>query len=217
MPFRTGARLQPTTECLVHLTDPPFLVVTLSDIEIASLERVQYGLKQFDLVFIFKDFTKVPLHVNSIQSSQMDDVKNWLEYVPYYPFLSQTITHSFISSVDIPMSEGPVNLNWGPIMKHINENPYEFFQGGGWTFLGGVGGADSEESEQSDSTSEFEAESDDFAESSSNNESDYSAAADASDDSGSYDDDASEDGVSQVDFLCPVLILLYFQVMTGMS
>lgn len=115
------------------------------------------------------------------------------------------------------MSEGPVNLNWGPIMKHINENPYEFFQGGGWTFLGGVGGADSEESEQSDSTSEFEAESDDFAESSSNNESDYSAAADASDDSGSYDDDASEDGVSQVDFLCPVLILLYFQVMTGMS
>jgi nucleosome binding factor SPN SPT16 subunit len=81
VPFRTSARLQPTTECLVHLTDPPFLVVTLSDIEIASLERVQYSLKQFDLVFIFKEFTKPPLHINSIQSSQMDDVKNWLEYV----------------------------------------------------------------------------------------------------------------------------------------
>ena len=81
VPFRTSARLQPTTECLVHLTDPPFLVVTLSEIEIASLERVQYGLKQFDLVFIFKDFTKPPLHINSIQSSQMDDVKNWLEWV----------------------------------------------------------------------------------------------------------------------------------------
>jgi nucleosome binding factor SPN SPT16 subunit len=63
----------------VHLTDPPFLVVTLAEIEIASLERVQYGLKQFDLVFILKDFTKAPLHINSIQSSQMDDVKNWLE------------------------------------------------------------------------------------------------------------------------------------------
>lgn len=75
-----SARLQPTTECLVHLTDPPFLVVTLSEIEIASLERVQYGLRQFDLVFIFKDFTKPPLHINSIPSSQMDDVKNWLEY-----------------------------------------------------------------------------------------------------------------------------------------
>jgi len=76
-----SARLQPTTECLVHLTDPPFLVVTLSEIEIASLERVQYGLRQFDLVLIFKDFTKTPLHINSIPSSQMDDVKNWLEYV----------------------------------------------------------------------------------------------------------------------------------------
>lgn len=81
VPFRTSVRLQPTTECLVHLTDPPFLVVTLSEIEIASLERVQYGLKQFDLVFIFKDFTKAPLHINSIQATQMDDVKNWLEYV----------------------------------------------------------------------------------------------------------------------------------------
>lgn len=81
VPFRMSARLQPTTECLVHLTDPPFLVVTLSEIEIASLERVQYGLRQFDLVLIFKDFTKAPLHINSIPSSQMDDVKNWLEYV----------------------------------------------------------------------------------------------------------------------------------------
>lgn len=79
VPFRSAVRLQPTTECLVHLTDPPFLVVTLSEIEIASLERVQYGLKQFDLVFIFRDYTRTPLHINSISSSAMDDVKNWLE------------------------------------------------------------------------------------------------------------------------------------------
>jgi nucleosome binding factor SPN SPT16 subunit len=79
VPYRTAVRLQPTTECLVHLTDPPFLVITLSEIEIASLERVQYGLKQFDLVFVFKDFNRPPLHINSIQSSQLDDVKNWLE------------------------------------------------------------------------------------------------------------------------------------------
>ena len=46
------------------------------------------------------------------------------------------------SSVDIPMSEGPVNLNWGPIMKHINENPFEFFQHDGWSFLGGATGVD---------------------------------------------------------------------------
>jgi len=138
VPFRTNVRLQPTTECLVHLSDPPFLVVTLADIEIASLERVQFGLKQFDLVFVFKDFTKVPLHINSIPTMQLDDVKNWLD------------------SVDIPLAEGPVNLNWGPIMKTINDSPYEFFRGGGWTFLGGAG-EESEQDEETETESEFEA------------------------------------------------------------
>ena len=49
---------------------------------------------------------------------------------------------SQFSSVDIPLSEGPVNLNWGPIMKTINEDPYEFFQQGGWSFLGGSAGGE---------------------------------------------------------------------------
>ena len=79
VPFRTNVKLQPTTDCLVHLTDPPFLVVTLNEIEIASLERVQFGLKQFDMVLIFQDFTRTPLQINSIPSAQLDDVKNWLE------------------------------------------------------------------------------------------------------------------------------------------
>ncbi|KAG1835734.1 FACT complex subunit SPT16 [Suillus variegatus] len=178
VPFRTNVRLQPTTECLVHLIDPPFLVVTLNEIEIASLERVQFSLKQFDLVLIFKDFTKAPLHINSIPSGQLDDVKNWLD------------------SVDIPLGEGPVNLNWGPIMKTINESPYDFFQQGGWrSFLGG-GDADSDADVGSDSESEFEADPEELqSEESSADASEYDGS-DASDDSGSgsgYDDD-SDDG-----------------------
>ncbi|KAI0709021.1 FACT complex subunit SPT16 [Earliella scabrosa] len=177
VPFRTNVRLQPTTECLVHLSDPPFLVVTLSDIEIASLERVQFGLKQFDMVLIFKDFTKTPLHINSIPSAQLDDVKNWLD------------------SVDIPLSEGPVNLNWGPIMKTINEDPYDFFQQGGWSFLGGAaGGEESDADDASDTESEFAAESDEVESSeSSQDESDYYDGSDASDDEGSGSDFGSED------------------------
>ncbi|KAL0947324.1 hypothetical protein HGRIS_013443 [Hohenbuehelia grisea] len=175
VPFRTGVRLQPTTECLVHLTDPPFLVVTLVEIEVASLERVQYGLRQFDLVLIFKDFTKAPLHINSIASSQLDDVKNWLD------------------SVDIPMSQGPVNLNWGPIMKTINDNPHAFFQEGGWSFLGGAGGEQSDHSDASETESEFAADSDDIVSDASSAEaSDFS---DASGSSGTGSDfgDGSED------------------------
>ncbi len=33
-------------------------------------------------------------------------------------------------------------MNWGPIMKTINEDPYEFFQQGGWSFLGGAAGGE---------------------------------------------------------------------------
>ncbi|KAF9067385.1 hypothetical protein BDP27DRAFT_1422943 [Rhodocollybia butyracea] len=65
------------------------------------------------------------------------------------------------------MAEGPVNLNWDPIMKHINESPYEFFQGS-WTFLcSTTQGVESEASDASDSDSEFVAEPDELAESAS--------------------------------------------------
>ncbi|THH10989.1 hypothetical protein EW146_g8192 [Bondarzewia mesenterica] len=162
VPFRTNVRLQPTTECLVHLSDPPFLVVTLAEIEIASLERVQFGLKQFDVVLVFKDFTKTPLHINSIPSAQLDDVKNWLD------------------SVDVPLAEGPVNLNWGPIMKTINDSPYDFFQSGGWNFLG---------EEDTDTESEFAAEESSEEESEANSDavSEFDGA-DASEDEGSESD-----------------------------
>ncbi|KAF9049667.1 hypothetical protein BDP27DRAFT_1434082 [Rhodocollybia butyracea] len=65
------------------------------------------------------------------------------------------------------MAEGPVNLNWDPIMKHINESPYEFFQGS-WTFLcSTTQGVESKASDASDSDSEFVAEPDELAESTS--------------------------------------------------
>jgi hypothetical protein len=31
-----------------------------------------------------------------------------------------------------------VNLNWPQIMKTVQEDPYEFFKEGGWSFLSGV-------------------------------------------------------------------------------
>ena len=79
VPFRSNVLLQPTTDTLVFLTEPPFLVLTLNEIEIAHLERVQYGLKNFDMVFVFQDFTRTPVHINTIPSAQLDNVKEWLE------------------------------------------------------------------------------------------------------------------------------------------
>jgi nucleosome binding factor SPN SPT16 subunit len=79
VPFRSNVLLQPTAECLVHLTDAPFLIVTLKEVEVCHLERVQFGLKNFDMVFVFSDFRRPPVHINSIPMEQLDDVKMWLE------------------------------------------------------------------------------------------------------------------------------------------
>jgi nucleosome binding factor SPN SPT16 subunit len=77
--FLTDVLLQPTTDCLVNLIDQPVLVITLSEVEIVHLERVQFGLKNFDMVFIFKDFSRAPVHVNTVPVESLDDIKEWLE------------------------------------------------------------------------------------------------------------------------------------------
>lgn len=118
VPNRSNVLLQPTTDCLVHLSDPPFLVISLNEVELAHLERVQFGLKNFDMVFVFKDYHRTPIHINTIPMSQLDNVKDWLD------------------SVEVAFTEGPVNLNWSMIMKTVNDDTGEFYRNGGWGFLG---------------------------------------------------------------------------------
>ena len=43
------------------------------------------------------------------------------------------------SSCDVPLSEGRVNLSWTQIMKTINDDPYGFYESGGWSFVTGDG------------------------------------------------------------------------------
>ncbi|CAK7900569.1 FACT complex subunit Spt16p [[Candida] anglica] len=175
VPFRSAVLCMPTRDCLIQLIDPPYLVVTLEEIEIAHLERVQFGLKNFDLVFVFKDFNKPVVHINTIPIEDLEDVKSWL------------------TDVDIPISEGQMNLNWGTIMKTVQSDPYQFFADGGWVFLTGDGTSDSEG--EDDEESEFEVSdvdpSDEDVESEPESEDDYSSDG-GSDASGSEMDDESE-------------------------
>ncbi|KAI9199412.1 FACT complex subunit-domain-containing protein [Polychytrium aggregatum] len=136
VPHRELVLLQPTTDCVVHLTNPPFTVVTIEEVEIAHLERVQFGLKNFDLVFVFKDFTRAPVHINTIPTNSLESVKDWLD------------------SVDVQVTEGPVNLNWNEIMKTVTKDPITFFQDGGWSFLGGD--SDNDSGSEDDEESEFD-------------------------------------------------------------
>ncbi|EPZ34080.1 FACT complex subunit Spt16p/Cdc68p domain-containing protein [Rozella allomycis CSF55] len=168
VPFRQNVLMQPTTECLVHLTDTPFLVVTLPDVELALLERVSFGLKNFDLVFVFKNHNLQPVHINSIPMNSLEHIKDWLD------------------SMDVAYAEAPVNFNWNNLLKVVKEDPIGFYEMGGWNFARGddVEQQD-EEHVSSESGSEFNDEQ--FNESESN-ESDFD-----DDEEFDEDDDAEED------------------------
>lgn len=143
VPFKSNVFVQPTTDCLIQVVEPPFMVLTIEDIEIAHLERVQFGLKNFDMVFVFKDFTRTPYAINTIPVEFLDQVKD------------------FLDSSDIAFSEGPLNLNWPTIMKTVTADTHQFFQDGGWSFLQ----ADSDEegsADESEQESAFEMDEDGF-------------------------------------------------------
>ncbi|TGZ82797.1 SPT16-domain-containing protein [Ascodesmis nigricans] len=175
VPFRANVLCAPTTDALVSLTDQPFLVITLDEIEIAHLERVRFGLKNFDLVFVYKDFARPVTSINSIPMESLENVKEWLD------------------SSNIAYSEGPLNLNWPTIMKTVQSDPKQFFEDGGWSFLSTDSDAEDEESEEEES--EFEAS--DFGEESDGSVSDESSYdEDASGDEGS----AGSDEGSEAEF-----------------
>ncbi|KAF2674877.1 SPT16-domain-containing protein, partial [Microthyrium microscopicum] len=165
VPSRSNVLVLPTPDALVQLTEPPFLVVTLLDIEFVHLERVTFGLKNFDMVIIFKDFSRPVQHVNTIPVESLDAVKEWLD------------------SCEIPFHTGTLNLQWNTIMKTVTADPHAFFAEGGWRFLSSE--SDDEGADESEEESAFEMSGDDFgSEASSEEESDFdeNASQDADDD-----------------------------------
>lgn len=174
VPGRQNVLLQPTTECLVYLSEPPYLIVTLRDVEIAYLERVMFGLKNFDLVFIFKDHSRPPVHITSIPMSSLEAVKDWLD------------------SMDVLFAESTVNYNWTNIMKTVIEDPVGFYEMGGWSYLQPGGGDADSDAEGSDlGSDEGEAESSEYEPEGEDDE--YSEDEEDEDDEYSDEDEDEED------------------------
>lgn len=111
------------------------------------------------MVFVFKDFHRPPVHINTIPVESLEGVKDWLD------------------SVDIAFSEGPLNLNWGAIMKTVTSDPHGFFVDGGWSFL--AQDSDSEEEEEEEESA-FEM-----------SDSELAASDESSEDDSEFDDEAS--------------------------
>ncbi|KAL7031962.1 hypothetical protein ACKWTF_007185 [Chironomus riparius] len=78
-PYRSTVLLQPTSGSLVNLTEWPPLVIPLEDVELVHFERVQFHLRNFDMVFVFKDYQKKIAMINAIPMNMLDHVKEWLK------------------------------------------------------------------------------------------------------------------------------------------
>ncbi|PKA51534.1 FACT complex subunit SPT16 [Apostasia shenzhenica] len=137
VPYKASAFIVPSSSCLVELIETPPLVITLSEIEIVNLERVGLGQKSFDMAIVFKDFSKDVFRIDSIPSTSLDGVKEWLD------------------TTDIKYYESRLNLNWRPILKTITDDPEKFIEDGGWEFLN-LEGSDSETDESVESDQGYE-------------------------------------------------------------
>ncbi|XP_033331841.1 SPT16 homolog, facilitates chromatin remodeling subunit dre4 isoform X2 [Megalopta genalis] len=163
-PFRSTVLLQPTSGCLVNLTEWPPFVITLEDVELVHFERVQFHLKNFDMIFVFKDYHRKVAMLNAIPMNLLDHVKEWL------------------NSCDIRYTEGVQSLNWTKIMKTITDDPVGFFDNGGWTFLDPESDAENDEVEDEEEEEDDAYEPTDLdSEEESDDDSEYSEASEDSD------------------------------------
>ncbi|XP_030751148.1 FACT complex subunit spt16 [Sitophilus oryzae] len=182
-PFRSTVLLQPTSGCLVTLTEWPPFVITLEDVELVHFERVQFHLKNFDMVFVFKDYHRKIAMVNAIPMNMLDHVKEWL------------------NSCDIRYSEGVQSLNWAKIMKTITDDPEGFFESGGWTFLDPESDEEQVAEEETDDEDEAYRPSDlESVSEESDEDSEYSEGDTEESDSASLDDELGSDEESGKDW-----------------
>ena len=168
--------IQPTTHCLVNLTEMPFFVISLSDIDHAHFERITYATKNFDLVLIFKDFSVTPKLITAIDVKLKDTIQDWL------------------SMVEITYTEGPRSLNWTQLMDTVRGDVDAgiFYaekdeegekKPAGWTVLG-VESEDEGDEEEEDQESEFGSE---------DGDSDESEEEDSDDDDSEFEEESEED------------------------
>ncbi|KAI8024023.1 FACT complex subunit SPT16 [Camellia lanceoleosa] len=133
VPHKASAFIVPTSSCLVELIETPFVVITLNEIDLVNLERVGLGQKNFDMTIVFKDFKRDVFWTDSIPSTSLDGIKEWLD------------------TIDLKYYESRLNLNWRPILKTITDDPEKFIEDGGWEFLNmEVSDSDTDNSQESD-------------------------------------------------------------------
>ena len=117
-PAKSSVKIRPTHgKCLIAVSEFPSFVIDVNDIEVVHFERVTFGIKNFDMAIIYKDFTTFR-RINSIPRENIEELKEYLD------------------SVGIIFSESISAFNWQAVLTKIR-NDFESFlnDDGGWKFL----------------------------------------------------------------------------------
>jgi nucleosome binding factor SPN SPT16 subunit len=181
-PAKSNVDIFPCRDCLVSVSEWPPFVLTIEDVDIVYFERVSFGLRNFDMVFVFKDYSKAPSRVSSIPIDALVPIKQWL------------------GELAIPWYEGPTNMNWNNVLKEIIKDKAGFVDAGGWEgWFGDAQGESDEDDEDDDSEYEDDSDAesavseDEEEEEEAGDDEDASSYAESDEDSeGSLDSDESE-------------------------
>jgi len=134
----------PTAHCLVNLTEWPPLVITLSEIDHVHFERVSFGTNNFDVTFIFKDWSILPRTIVAVDIKFMDTILDWL------------------NEVELTFTRGGLPVKWSEMMKLAMEQRDTFYDSTdedgqkkpvAWKFLSGEGSDDEDEGEEEEESS----------------------------------------------------------------
>lgn len=106
-----------TNECIVSINELPFFVLSFNDVEVVSFERITFATKTFDCVFVFKDKSKTPAALGSIEMTKLGYIKE------------------IFDTNNIVFMENKVNINWSNLMHTIMEDPQSFYENGAWSEL----------------------------------------------------------------------------------
>ena len=115
-PCKTLVRIRPTKSCLVALSETPFFVLDTSEIELVCFERVYFGIKNFDVAVIFKDFQTFK-RIDSIPIEYYEELK------------------SYWDSIDVIYAETNQPFKWNSVLQEMRENFQDYLESGVWDFL----------------------------------------------------------------------------------
>jgi len=179
-PHREMVTVHFSAQCIMSVSESPFFVVPLDDIEHVHFERVMPSGKNFDMVIIQKDLDKEPLVINSIPRE-------------HFVKIEQTLL-----DVEVTFTYGMQSWKWKEVLAGAKEDE-QFYatvdddgeeKDPGWAiFLPKEAGEGSDSEDDEDEDSEFEA----------NSESEEEEEEDSEDDSEFEEEEDEDEDESEVD------------------